>query len=393
MTDTSMTHLFAEPADVLLVRDGRPFSAGDDHHATGPFPPPPSAVYGALRAAYLAHAGADFQKDDFGLRNGVATSLGSRTKTGTLALGGLTLARRTDGAVERLWPAPAFLLAKKKGDTSPGDTFVRLAPADLPAGAATNLPDDLRPLLPPPHPAATFYERAAGYLAEADFEALLRGETPTEESALIKPEKLFAREPRSHVSLRGKSDEAFTGTAVEGQLFTVDFVRMRAGAGLLLGVRDAPEGVAPPRMLRLGGESRATLLEPVEPKAPLSALREAVAGGGGKVVLVLTTPCPSADGWRPEAITSQGIRLADGRTLAGTLVGAAVGRHETVGGWDVAARRPKPARRAAPAGAAYFLDGVTDPAALFDALDGASLCLHDADRAQGFGLVRVGVWS
>ena len=76
MTDSHMTHLFAEPADVLLVRDGRPFSAGDDHHATGPFPPPPSAVYGALRSACLAQANADFRTPDFGLAGGSARAEG-----------------------------------------------------------------------------------------------------------------------------------------------------------------------------------------------------------------------------------------------------------------------------------------------------------------------------
>lgn len=394
MSTTTMTHLFVEPADVLLFRDGRPFSAGEDHRATGTFPPSPSVVYGALRSALLAQAGADFTRDDFGLRNGVERSLGTRARPGTLALRSLTLARRTrpGGPVERLWPAPAFLLGPK--DPERGARTLRLAPRDaLPAGM-TNLPDGLRPLLPAePHPAHTFYERVTGYLAESAFEDVLAGGVPSTNGAFVEPAALFVREPRTHVALRGRDDDAFRGTAQEGMLFVVDFVRLRPGVGFALGVEHLPDGERVPPLLRLGGEGRAALLEEVRLETASGRVREAVAAAGGRLVLVLTTPCPSAHGWRPEALTAEGVRLPDGRTLGARLVGAATGRHVVVGGWDVARKRPKPARRAAPPGSAYFLDDVADPLALFDALDGQSLCLHETDRRQGFGLVRVGVWT
>ena len=406
-----MTHLFADPADVLIVRDGRPFSAGDDHLATGPFPPPPSAVYGALRSAYLAHAGADFRAPDFGLSGPAARALGTQTETGALALTGLALGRRRgDGPVDRLWPVPLHVVQEKACGAGPavGDgrdpcappapaSLARLAPTDLPAGAA-DLPDGLRPLLPGPHPAGTFLERAAGYLTDAGLAAVLDGGLP-DPAHLVSAEALYLREPRTQVSLRGRATAddggalAFTGTAQEGQLFTVDFVRMLSGAGLVLAVEGLPDGVPLPALLRLGGESRAAALARVAVDAPDPGPRRDRAAGTGRVAVVLTTPCPSAAGWRPEALpASGGVRLPDGRTLGARLVGAAVGRHLTVGGWDVAERRPKPARRAAPPGSVYFLEGVDDAPALFDALDGRSLCPHGADRAQGFGLARLGTW-
>jgi CRISPR-associated protein Cmr3 len=40
--------------DTLFFRDGKPFSMGYDSFAQGVFPPSPSAIYGALRSAYLA---------------------------------------------------------------------------------------------------------------------------------------------------------------------------------------------------------------------------------------------------------------------------------------------------------------------------------------------------
>jgi CRISPR/Cas system CMR-associated protein Cmr3 (group 5 of RAMP superfamily) len=44
-----MTWLQIRPQDVWLFRDGKPFSGGEDHAATGIFPPTPFTVQGALR--------------------------------------------------------------------------------------------------------------------------------------------------------------------------------------------------------------------------------------------------------------------------------------------------------------------------------------------------------
>jgi CRISPR-associated protein Cmr3 len=49
-----MIALTIEAADTLFFRDGRPFTMGEDTHAGGLFPPPPSVIYGALRSAYIS---------------------------------------------------------------------------------------------------------------------------------------------------------------------------------------------------------------------------------------------------------------------------------------------------------------------------------------------------
>ena len=54
--------LFIEPSDVLLFRDGKPFSAGDDHAARSIFPPSPRTFQGAVRAAILSRHGFDMAK-------------------------------------------------------------------------------------------------------------------------------------------------------------------------------------------------------------------------------------------------------------------------------------------------------------------------------------------
>jgi len=46
--------IFIEPSDVLLFRDGRPFSAGEGHRARSIFPPTPNTVQGVIRSKVLA---------------------------------------------------------------------------------------------------------------------------------------------------------------------------------------------------------------------------------------------------------------------------------------------------------------------------------------------------
>jgi CRISPR-associated protein Cmr3 len=46
--------IFIEPSDVLLFRDGRPFSAGEGHRARSIFPPTPNTMQGVIRSKVLA---------------------------------------------------------------------------------------------------------------------------------------------------------------------------------------------------------------------------------------------------------------------------------------------------------------------------------------------------
>lgn len=48
--------------DTLFFRDGKPFSLGEESWAEGLFPPYPSVLYGALRAAFFAENGSQFEK-------------------------------------------------------------------------------------------------------------------------------------------------------------------------------------------------------------------------------------------------------------------------------------------------------------------------------------------
>ncbi|MCG5547076.1 type III-B CRISPR module-associated Cmr3 family protein, partial [Halorhodospira sp. M38] len=72
--------------------------------------------------------------------------------------------------------------------------------------------------------------------------------------------------------------------------------------------------------------------------------------------VVLTTPGLFPGGWKLPGLDADGLwHYPGGRAR---LVAAAVPRGQVVSGWDLAQQRPKPAQRAAPAGAVYWLEGL-----------------------------------
>jgi len=90
-------------------------------------------------------------------------------------------------------------------------------------------------------------------------------------------------------------------------------------------------------------------------------------------VLVLTTPAPFSEGWKPPTVAP---------------IAAAVGGPVALSGWDLARGGPKPTRFAVEAGSVYFLTGA-------DAAAGGttgSLCEGDDEQA-GWGAFVRGVWN
>lgn len=394
-----MTHLFIEPGDVLVFRDGRPFDAGSDHFASGPFPPLPLTIYGALRSALLSQQGADFGADNFGLAGTAAGDVvGTKpqpdsTGLGTLALTGLTLARRAgSNTIERLYPAPLDLLKRKtKADEVRGDPDrVFLRPIEAVRGVETNLPENLRLLHPSPVPhVGTFYEGTPELLTEDGWMQMLQGQIP-DDGHLVDPDTVYRQEPRTQVSLRGVTEEPYTGTAQEGKLFTVEFNRLASGAGLAVSM-NANGVFEDAGLLRLGGESRPARYEVITPPTFDNTALVTAAKEHGRVRVILTTPAPFNNGWRPDGIEAN--LKGNLRGVAVGLTTGVVGQPITLGGWDIVNRMPKPARPAVPSGSVYFLtlDDKEDAPALFANLDGQSLCSGD-DDGQGLGLVRLGIW-
>jgi CRISPR-associated protein Cmr3 len=355
-----MMHLFLEPLDVWLFRDGRPFDAGSDHRARSLFPPYPSVIQGAIRSHHLVVRGVD-------LRNpaAIAEAVGTADDVRGLCLRGPFVARREQGRIVRYLPQPA--------DAVP-------VQAELPA---------LRPASPPRAPdtgtlvgAPTPYllglddEPAKGaervWLAEESLARYLGGEEVTG----IPETALFVREGRFGIALEGGRR-----TTREGALYEVEFICPHQDVGLLVEV-DGYDGWREEGTLRLGGEGHGALYSRVEPHpwpAPPASLP-------ARFKLYFATPAYFTGGWQPAGGTWGAFFEGSVR-----LVAAAVPRYESIGGFDLAGNRHKPARRYVPAGSVYYFECERPGGARLrpELVQGA---VTQAGAEIGFGQVIVKEW-
>jgi CRISPR-associated protein Cmr3 len=114
----------------------------------------------------------------------------------------------------------------------------------------------------------------------------------------------------------------------------------------------------------------------IPPPPPLSPANR-------RLRLILVTPGIFEHGYRPSQLEGA------------SLIAAAVGRPETISGWDHARRCPKICRRMAPAGSVYWieLDKGIDPQEWINRHWMQSISDSPQDRRDGFGLVMIGVGS
>jgi CRISPR type III-B/RAMP module-associated protein Cmr3 len=224
-----------------------------------------------------------------------------------------------------------------------------------------------------PAPSAGWFLRPAG------LRRWMAGEVP-EAQDFVHGSKLWLDEVRTGLGL-----EETTRAAREGLLYTFGFVRLQRGVGI--GFEVAGSGLAPGGIVRLGGDGRTARLDKgpplpfAEPPGPPS---------GGRFQLYLATPAISATGGYLPGFAAESL---SGRP-AGVpcrLAAAAERRFSLVGGWDMAAGRAKPLRRAIPAGSVFWLEA-SESAGSPHALHGAHLSDFPGEDfgRQGYGLALLG---
>lgn len=407
------TDLFVRPADVLLFRDGRPFSAGDDHRATGLFPPPPVPFYGAFRAAAFVHQGVRFRKGGLdGVSQAVADEMGSSAEFGRMRMTRFSLAYAGSAGLVPLFPMPADVLRLKKGSEAPGAAdWLRVTPTGFtgPVQPRTNRPLPGLRLLWKQRDERAWYEDRPAFVTQAHLACyLVRGLPPAPfqhpDAAASDGEgdepfrAAFTTEPRTSIEVDNE-----TQTADDGKLHTVDFTRANRDVGFAVRLAHAATLVEGREsgLLRLGGEARAAMFErsPIPGIGPavVAEIRERI-DRTKRCTLVLTTPAPFANGWIPDGIDPEtGVGMLGAcQDCRVKLAGAALGRAQHLGGWDIVKNRPRPTRRAVPAGSVYFFEPLEgDVRSLFEgekALFGKSVCAKPDDRKLGLGIAYLGTW-
>ena len=336
--------LFLEPSDVWLFRDGKPFDAGADHRANSIFPPHPTTMQGAIRRKLLVLQGVDL--DDQGA---VKTLVGDMTDLKNLQLRGPFVARCEANGVMPYFPCPADVV---KADRD----VVQLTPGAANSFAA-NWPGG-KELSPIVYRGGKKIDAGRYWLTADRLSAYLKGE-PLNEADLINEGQLFEREGRLGIGV-----DSDVKRPEEGLLYQAQVIRARDHVGLLVEV----SGVDNTQwnrtgLLQLGGEMRATQYEVIDAPA---VWPQSLAGEQRSKIYLATPACFDA-GWK----SNQWV-----------LAAAALGRYQTIGGWDVATQRQKAMRRYAPAGSVYYLE---QPSSIETAM-------AEVDRRMGFGQYFTGRW-
>jgi len=382
MPPSSSTSLFIEPLDVLILRGNKLF-ADAGSHGEALMPPWPSVAAGALRSRMLIDAGIDpaaFAANRASIAPELAAALGTVAQPGSFRIAHFGLARRTrrdaDPVVEPLLPLPADISVDEH------DQATALQPSLLHPALASSHPLPLLPTLLQP---AAGKPKTSLWLTNAGIVAWQRGEALSgAQQHWVAASELWSLEGRLGIAL-----EPGRNTAADGQLYTSEAVTLRSGVGFVAQVAGA-DGLAPQNgLLRFGGDGRAASV--CACKTSLPHVDTDALASAGRFRLLLTSPGIFPDGWRLPGMQTDGRWHFHGASAR--VASAALPRLETLSGWDVARRQPKPALRAVPTGSVYWLDDFQgDPAAL-DALANDGLPIDDRSRrAEGFNNCLLAAW-
>jgi CRISPR-associated protein Cmr3 len=402
--------LFIEPSDVLLFRDGRPFSAGEGHRARSVFPPTPNTIQGVIRSKVLADRCGQYHKYKYGCQNcpkqescTIPDEIGrpapdGQGNYGAMQLKGaiITHGKPSEPNLTYYFPLPADVVqVKNKRNPLAEAQLVNLKPlkdsdslpgvTDISSVSTSKL---FSLWTPEPHPV----DSAIGYWAHQDLQKYLLGEELTN---FTTADQLFQKESRYGIEVNNKLQ-----TVEEGRLYQTEFVRCQEGVGLFIeieGIQSLSPDPDPDRgLLSIGGENKAASYKKVS-GIDWDLFRDKFKSGWSKsdgFKLYLATPTVFKQGWLPNWI--------DPNTLTGQfpsskltvkLVAAAISRYQTIGGWDVAYNRHKPTRRAVAAGSVYYFTTEANSEEILQTFHWQNLADDHQDIQIGYGLSLVGLWN
>ena len=373
-TPHAPTSRFIEPLDVLFLRGnqlfGEPGSYGE-----ALMPPWPSVAAGALRTRLLADDGVDLTA--FSAGQVEHPSLGTPAQPGPFVLQAFQVARkREDGSVELLMPLPADMVVtgKERAGQPEVGTVQTLRPTTLHPALASSSP---LPLLPVLAQGDDRSKPASGWwLTGHGWRSYLQGQ-PVTAADLVHTSALWNFDERVGLGLDGS-----TRSAADGKLFTTRAIALKEGVGFAVAANGAELPTS--GSLRLGGDGRAAALlaTPIawpEPDYAAIALAR-------RCRIVLTSPGIFAQGWKLPGMASDNTLSLPG--LRARVVAAAVSRAETISGWNLATRQPKPAQKAAATGSVYWLDDLEATPEALGKLVAHGLwgqpCEDAQRRAEGF---------
>lgn len=359
-----------EPTDAWFFRDGKPSNQGEDQSdLESLFPPHPSTIVGALRAALAREQGWNGQgKWDQKLNQMLGDGfddLGQLEFTGPLL--------EKDECP--LFPMPVHVLGKADEDKKAFEPRDWLVPSEKPITCDmgdVHLPKRLGMYKTgngdkAPGPADRFSVTTVG------MKKILDGDLPSLEDCIHR-DKLFRLEGRVGIE---RSIE--TRTTGEGAMYSPRYIRLKPGVRLIVGISGLLHGWELPRFFPLGGESRLAACDKIDPPSFPSRPTEIDKG-----LVVLVAPAHFADGnWWGASPGDDAQKLAS--ALRGSVLTASFHRPLRIGGWDTCNQQARALLPHVRPGAVWWLDGGMKVAAS----EGKHIQIGDR-TAYGYGLAFLG---
>lgn len=393
-----MTWLEIRPQDVWLFRDGKPFSAGEDHSARSMFPPTPLTVQGALRQKISLSLGVSLSQYKKASRGESSTDEASEavryigkhgdlSNVGMFRMQGPFLSLRINSGVIPLLPTPADLLVKEDEDTK------------IINGVVVTKPNDASPLsdfegYQFPNVYEDFENLPNFWMTDTAFSAYLNDSTAIEPSWFVsKPDTVYSDAASAYQDQKqivpgsliyqseyrfGVSTNAVTSFREEGKLYQVQFVRPLDGIGLLVSVtNDIPEDRFT-GAISIGGEQRqgnASAVEDIQiPSCPMKK----------RFKVIFLTPAYFSGGWQP---ANEDWSNLFGSPVA--LKSAVLYRPLKIGGWNSEKGAARAMHNYVAPGSVYYFE-TDEPFPAPSALTQDPVGINAA--ALGFGQYAIGEW-
>ena len=363
--------------DTLFFRDGKPFTMEDESWAEGIFPPPPSVIYGALRAAYFAN-----HPDELSKANE------SDDPTKKLKITNISFLR-TKESKDFFYPLPADFTVKeiKKADYEKDD--MKDENGYEPHRMKINMKHySSKPLFPLcADPEEDKLESSAGfYLTRYGLEKYLQGAEFDKKMIMNLGENILI-EPKIGI---GRNYQ--TKTSNDGRLYRLGMRRLENRNFADISFMVEFEGMELPEsgIIRLGGEGKTasyttSQINSLPKKDPDKR--------SCKFILYFMTPALfEKNGYYPDFFDDKFSSEINGRKYR--IVSMAMDKPLSIGGWDMKANRPKPMKKFVPAGSVYIVEcdseiSIND----FDKDFATKEFCKEEYAKQGYGLYLTGVYN
>lgn len=333
-----------EALDTLIFQDGKPFDMSGDNWGNSLVLPTPSTLYGALRATYFANCPDKLSK---------ANEVDDPTKD--LKINSISLEYQGN-----------LILSLPKDCVELNEKVVTL---DLEENHLSSSP--LSYIFSSEEEVESLDN---GYLKNSNFKRYLSSKKIGSFEA---EENFIVRENKIGIGLNRQ-----TRTTQEGLLYKVEMLRYK---DLKIVVDFDDLHLEKSGLMRVGGEAKGATYKEVEsldfPRVDRLS--------GNRFKLYLLTPAIFDNGWCPSWIDKENGYIGEFNGFKLKLIASAVGKHQSIGGFDMKKREPKKMMKAVPMGSVYYFEILEgDIGQVIETFHLSSI--SDEKQKEGYGLVMVG---